>query len=264
MLALELEQNIREAWLNLRGKILSDPRELARRLARRRKKTLTQPPRAWCLTIRASDRRITPAHWVISPEHAMDLDHPAHPYEPIEHEVIIRPHALRKYCRPVRTDSWGEQVQDVANQLGCSHSAILHARWAGLFTERYVKGLGGKHGPPIPLIHSWTTLDPSGTGHFAKPDSLWGALWEFLPDMIPNDFEQTIVRRPKFRPFRTTGVSPVPPRRRRKNHSRRIFDDGSQLIGFRWLCPSCKKPVSKIYYPLPPQTLFDHLGYAPA
>src|SRR5439155_20524823 len=96
---------ILETWEKLGPKIMADPDELNKRLARRRTPTLTRPPRAWCLTLRASDRRITPAHWVISPEHAMDLDHPEHPYEPIEHEVIIRPHALRKYCRPVRTEA---------------------------------------------------------------------------------------------------------------------------------------------------------------
>src|SRR5205814_1863277 len=81
-----------------------------KRLARRRMAILNRPVRAWCLAIRASDTRITPAHWVIVPEHALDLDHPAHPYEPIEHQVIIRPHALRQSCRPHRTDPWGEQV----------------------------------------------------------------------------------------------------------------------------------------------------------
>src|SRR5256885_10564064 len=100
LLGEELERNIRETWLKLRAKILSDPQDLSRRLARRRKKTLTQPPRAWCIAIRASDRRITPAHWVISPEHAMDLDHPAHPYEPIDHKVAIRTNAIRRNCTP--------------------------------------------------------------------------------------------------------------------------------------------------------------------
>src|SRR6266850_3935207 len=195
----DVDRLILEAWEKLGPKIMADPEELARRLARRRRPVLTRPPRAWCLAIRASDRRITPAHWVISPEHAMDLNHPAHPYEPIEHEVIIRPHALRKYCRPVRTDSWGEEVNDVCKQLGVSNQTVLAARWAGRFTERFVKGLGGKHcRHPIPLIHSWTALDPGGTGHFAKPDQLWGTLWEFFADMIPDDFEQTVIRRPKF------------------------------------------------------------------
>src|SRR5438128_678007 len=182
---------ILEAWEKLGPGIMADAEELARRLARRRLPIMTRPPRAWCLAIRASDRRITPAHWVISPEHAMDLDHPEHPYEPIEHEVIIRPHALRKFCRPVRTDSWGEQVGDVAKQLGISPSGLNRARHAGVFTERYVNGLGGKRGKAIPLIHSWATLDPAGT-QFSRPDPLFGSLWEFFPDMIPDDFEQTI------------------------------------------------------------------------
>jgi DNA-binding NarL/FixJ family response regulator len=37
-----------------------------------------------------------------------------------------------------------------------------------------------------------------------------------------------------------------------------------QHIGWRWLCPGCKKEVRKVYYPLPPRTLFDFLGYDPA
>src|SRR6266566_4449282 len=94
MLGVELERAITTTWLKLRKQILSDPLDLHRRLARRRLKTLTRPPRAWCIAIRASDRRITPAHWIITPEHAMDLNHPAHPYEPIEHEVTIHKHAI--------------------------------------------------------------------------------------------------------------------------------------------------------------------------
>jgi DNA-binding NarL/FixJ family response regulator len=242
---------------------MADPHELARRLARRRSALLTRPPRAWCLAIRASDRRITPAHWIISPEHAMDLDHPAHPYEPIEHEVIIRPHALRKFCRPVRTDSWGEEVADVCAKLGISRSQLLNARWTGLFTERFIKGLGGKHGRyPIPLIHSWTTLDPSSGRHFSRPDPLWGSLWEFLADRVPDDFEQTIVRRPHFRCMKpgATGT----PGRSGTLARHPIYKDDLQFRGWHWLCPACKKEVRTIYYPFPAETVFDFLGYDPA
>src|SRR6267142_3136051 len=144
VLVNDVDRLILEAWEKLGPGIMGDPEELQRRLARRRSALLTRPPRAWCLCVRASDRRITPAHWILTPEHAMDLDHPEHPYEPIEHEVIIRPHALRKFCRPVRTDSWGEQVEDVCKKLGVSRASLMRARLAGKFTERFVKGLGGK------------------------------------------------------------------------------------------------------------------------
>src|SRR5947209_1549382 len=122
----ELERNISKAWLRLRKQILSDPQELQKRLARRRGKSLGRPPRAWCLAIRASDRRITPAHWVISPEHAMDLDHPEHPYEPIEHEVTIQTHAIRRYCHPVSFSR--EDAEDVAEMLGVSRGFLWSAR----------------------------------------------------------------------------------------------------------------------------------------
>src|SRR5256714_2974291 len=122
---------ILEAWQKLGPKIMADPEELARRLARRRLPIMTRPPRAWCLAIRAADRRITPAHWVIFPEHAMELDHPEHPYEPIEHEVTIQTHAIRRYCHPIRIAFPGEEVDEVARRLGVSACGLKHARWAG-------------------------------------------------------------------------------------------------------------------------------------
>src|SRR5215210_7809701 len=149
-LAADVERNIREAWLKLREKILSNPRELQKRLARRHSPTLTRPPRAWRIAIRASDRRITPAHWVVSPEHAMDLNHPAHPYEPIEHKVTIRSHAIRRYCTPVAFSR--EDAADVAKMLGISHTMLLRARNIVRFDQQLPPHLGGKRGPPFPRI----------------------------------------------------------------------------------------------------------------
>src|SRR2546421_2873940 len=196
MLGRELERGIREAWLRLRGKILSDPQELHRRLARRRSKSLTRPPRAWCIAIRASDRRITPAHWVISPEHAMDLDHPLHPYEPIEHEVTIQTHAIRRYCHPVSFSR--EQAVEVAQMLGVSD--VRHARRIGQFHVDYIPGLGGKRGHPVPLLSNGKKLlDPGHGNFFSPPHPIWGAHWEFLSHLFPDDFEQTITRKPFFK-----------------------------------------------------------------
>src|SRR5437867_12771859 len=124
----DVDRLILEAWEKLGPGIVGDSDELNRRLARRRTKLMTRPVRAWCIAVRASDRRITPAHWVIFPEHAMDLDHEEHPYEPIEHEVTIQTYALRKFCRPVRLDDWGEDVADVVKQLGCGHGGLRNAR----------------------------------------------------------------------------------------------------------------------------------------
>ena len=177
MLGVDLERAITHAWLKLRKQILSDPHELRRRLARRRLKTLTRPPRAWCIAIRASDRRITPAHWIITPEHAMDLDHPEHPYEPIEHEVTIQTHAIRRYCHPVSFSR--EDAVDVAKMLGVSPSQVLRGRWRGQFEECFYKGLGGKHGKPVPLLSPrscWTPVTsnlPGRTRSGVRCGSFW-------------------------------------------------------------------------------------------
>src|SRR5258706_16351186 len=50
-----------EEYLRVAGKLAGDRAELARRLARRRTSMLVDPPRAWCLAVRASDTRITPS-----------------------------------------------------------------------------------------------------------------------------------------------------------------------------------------------------------
>jgi hypothetical protein len=241
MLGLEVQRSIREAWLRLRGKILSDPDELNRRLARRRMKSLTSPPRAWCVAIRASDRRITPAHWVISPEHAMDLNHPEHAYEPIEHEVTIQKHAIRRYCNPVSFSR--EDAEDVARMLGTSHAQLLHARKRGVFYENFIPHLGGKPGPAVPLLSpNGKLFDPGFGRNWARPHPVWGADWEFLSHLFPDDFEQTVLRRPYFARINKRAWHP---------------DDPPDFWGWRWICPGCKNPVKMVYYPVPVRMIFD-------
>src|SRR5438445_9341950 len=241
MLGEVLERAIRDAWLRVRKSILSDPDQLPRRLARRRMKSLTRPVRPWCIAIRASDRRITPAHWVISPEHAMDLDHPEHPYVPIEHEVSIRTHALRRYCRPVWIAAPAPDVHEVAEMLGVSYGSLRLARQKGLFYERIYRGLAGKRGD-IPVIFRRDALDPASCNNKRAPHPLWGPMWGHLPEMIADDFEQPVLRRPHFG---------------RISRSSRHPDDPAQHLGYRWVCPACKKLVRVIFYPLPVRTLFD-------
>ena len=59
-----------DAWKKLQPQLALDPDELPNRLARRRLGVMRRPPRAWCVTIRASDTRLTPASAEIVPEGA--------------------------------------------------------------------------------------------------------------------------------------------------------------------------------------------------
>src|SRR3954469_16883136 len=249
MLGEQIERAIDDAWARVRREILADPNELHRRLARRRLKLLTRPARAWCIAIRASDRRINPMHWMIYPQHALDLNHPEHPYQPIEHEVTIQKHAIRRYCNPA-SFSRAEAV-DVAKMLGVSDAGLLYARSQGRFDESFYPGLGGKRGKPVPLLSPrGQLLDPSFARFYSPPHPAWGAHWEFLSHSFPDDFEQTIIRKPVFWPVSTGANIPV------RHPHKLIRSDDPQFRGYRWICPGCKKPVRVIYFPLPVRTRF--------
>src|SRR3954470_4949648 len=141
---------ILEAWERVYPKLLADPIERARRIARRRLAVLNRPPRAWCLAIRASDTRL-PGWADCRPGHALRLNHPDHPYRYDEHEVTLTARALRELCRPVRIAPPGEPLTDVAAKLGCSPPSLHYAMANGVFSVRHIKGLGGKIGALVPM-----------------------------------------------------------------------------------------------------------------
>src|SRR4051812_46066816 len=53
-----LDVALQEAWNRLSRRVKEDRLEARRRAARRLNKTFHQPPRAWCLAIRANDTRL--------------------------------------------------------------------------------------------------------------------------------------------------------------------------------------------------------------
>jgi hypothetical protein len=125
---------ILDAWQRVACRLRADPPELARRVARRRSITLARPLRAWCLAIRASDRRL--ASWAdCRPGHALRLNSPAHPYRFAQHEVVLTARALRALCGSVYIAPPGEPLNDVARKLGRSpgttaaHTRSPHTVW---------------------------------------------------------------------------------------------------------------------------------------
>jgi DNA-binding NarL/FixJ family response regulator len=89
-------------------------------------------------------------------------------------------------------------------------------------------------------------------------------MWEWLAEMVPDKFEQTVLRRPDFR--RMTGR--MADRNGRHGDCSTCptgeeYKDEMRFMGWSWVCPGCRKTVKKIYYPLAPRTLFDYLGYDP-
>src|SRR6266542_538855 len=93
----DIEQALRAAWDLLRPKLEQDPEKLRKRLARRQSKVIRQPPRAWCLAIKASDKR---------------LDAPATPTPTSDQhqEIVLDSITLRKLCAPVAIEPPGEPL----------------------------------------------------------------------------------------------------------------------------------------------------------
>jgi hypothetical protein len=54
----DIERAIADAWKRISPRLERDTAELRRRLARRDAKLINQPPRAWCIALRASDSRL--------------------------------------------------------------------------------------------------------------------------------------------------------------------------------------------------------------
>jgi DNA-binding CsgD family transcriptional regulator len=241
----DISSAILSAWAVVGPRILGDPMELAKRLARRRLKTLRRPLRAWCLAVRASDNRINPATAACSPEDAAypyeaDVHWRYHPHD--EHQVVLTAKLLRQICRAVRIVPW-EDWKVVARKLGVTKGALRNAINRGLFQVHYYPGLGGQIGKPIPTLYTPHSLDPS-SGHIAEPpDEVWCGVWQHVADLIPRDFEQPVTRVPWNMTMRRTKRGP-----------RQVFR------GWRWVCPACKRKVRIVFLPVMPKNLPEMFG----
>jgi DNA-binding CsgD family transcriptional regulator len=231
----EIDQSIEKTWRKLRPQILSNPAELKKRLARRRSSGLTRPPRPWCLAIRASDHRITRWASAIYPAHRFTDRHPA------AQEITLTRDLIHNLCKPVIIHYPGEELTDVAAKLGISPVTLRRARISGLLRARYVPGLGGKHGRPVPILYTEKQLDPNAN-LFAEPDPAWIWTVGLCATTVPLDFQQELVRVPCIIPrgpsYRdTSNLHPEHPELdppQKKKISLRIPPPPPDYVSYKW------------------------------
>jgi DNA-binding CsgD family transcriptional regulator len=108
----------------------------------------------------------------------------------------------------------------------------------GKFKVRRVKGLQGQIGKPIPIVYCEHLLDPSSGRVGEVPDPVWGSLWQRLAEELPDDFEHTLTRLPRTRPWKGRSVT----------------------RGWNWICPRCRKRVNIVYCPMPLISLPEFLS----
>jgi hypothetical protein len=190
----DVELAITAAWARLGPGIKADAKEFTRRLARRHKTLFGRPPRAWCLAVRASDTRMGNEYAVTSGRSERE-----------RHFVTLDAASVKALCWPVRIEPPGETLRDVAKKLGVSPRGLTVARLNDVFRVRYVRGLGGWWGKPVPVLYTDRLLDPA-MQTFRIPDRLWSWTATYLPTRVPKRFKQTIERAAAYVPAVSRGV----------------------------------------------------------
>ncbi len=222
-MAADIYNLMAEAWTRIGPRIISDEDELRARLARRRSPMYARPPRPFCAVIRANDLRIHPNSAPIYPTDALD------PADPGQHNVTLDSAVLRLLTQCINVPHPGLQAPKLAALLGISVFGIHKLIKNRILLARYLPNLGGKHGHPVPLVHTRGDFDPCACGYHRRgPERLWDELRRELPSHIPDDLTFTLTRVPQMHHVR----------------SRTDFN------GWRWLCPGCNRTANTLYLPL--------------
>ena len=238
----DLEDVMWEAWNRVWPQLKGDADELRARVARRRSRMYLRPLRAMCLAVRASDQRINSWDAACVPE---DACYPGRRDLYREHTVWVDQRLLLRVCSPVRVDRWGETAKELASRLGYDQSNVRCLRKAGKVRVRYrmdrtfmrpEPAAGSRMNPAI--YHADAPLDPSARGK-QRPDPIFGPLWAWYARCLDEDFCQTLVRVPVYCGGQPTATGP-------------------RFMGWRWVCPGCKKKVETVYLP---QGSADWAGY---
>ncbi|MCH8342532.1 MAG: helix-turn-helix transcriptional regulator [Planctomycetes bacterium] len=264
-----IDRNLLDAWRRIGDEVRRDRVEVLRRSYRRLTPTLTRPPRAWCLCLRACDTRISPVTCAIELDPNVEL--------PINdslesalahgapHTVTLTGAVIHRLCIPVSLPWPGMDWTIAAQRLG-RHEETLR-RWIklGILRARYDNAVShGKRGKPVPIVWSPSPLDPN-TNHGQPPDPVWGTLWQTLWKRLPEDYQLIVRREARFVHYRgeprQRGWQFVCPGRLRSppisasmpRASRELPDAALERI-------ACNRRVKRLYAPQSTWTIAQQLG----
>ena len=264
----DLDVNLLDSWERVMALCKANPAEARRRWRRTRQAMFLRPPRAWCLAIRASDRRIVP-EWNV-----LMRDPQAVKYREA-HTLVMDGKLIGELTAPV-TIAWpGEPLSKAARKLGKHAEALRHwlpvkrpgrtraeraarqpVRWETVrkagspLTVRYTAASPlGHFGYDVPVVWSEGPLDPNAR-RGDPPHPMWGTLWQSLHKQLIPTNELKVRRVPRWRPRR--GVM--------------------EFKGWEWACPGrinpanpkkrvrCGRRSMVLYMPMPIYTVARALG----
>jgi DNA-binding CsgD family transcriptional regulator len=231
------------AWPGVLAKLLADPAEAGRRFRRRFSTFLSQPPRPWCLVVRANDRRMDHRTTLFSDDYAISKTaDPSHLGRVVEHQVCLDAPLLRLLCGPVDL-SFG-RVDDrhaAAKLLGVTDARIddLVQRKKLTRERAWQFGFGGPRGRSVRMPKN-ATADPNAPDLQPIDPDCWGNVWRWAPSLLDDDFAQWVTRVPHYRPG---GL--------------RAFNC---YHGWHWLCPMCGKRCRLMMCPTRPPGVAKFTG----
>lgn len=203
-----IDAALTEAWNRLLPRVRADRIETLRRAMRRRSGTvLSRPNRNWCLSIRACDTRLD--HWAWVPKYLPRMHKP--------HQITITSGTLRELCKPVSIPWPGIALVVAAHRLGRVPANVRNWIKKGVLQVRYEHPAPhGKHGHKVPVVWSSGPLNPN-MDEGRAPDDVWGTLWQYMWNQVPDDLEFHVDRVPVWCPF--------------------PGDDTPRFRGWRFICP---------------------------
>jgi hypothetical protein len=188
-----IDQALLAAWNRISREVRAKRIRALKRSRRRFRAVLTQPMRETCLVIRAADTRINELSAIIDPRGAYDARE--------EHEVTIDGSLIRDITRPVMIDWPGVSYGEAARICGRDYHTIAGWAKSGIFRiERYA-AFGFPRDGRRPLRTSvWTPspIDPNAV-LCEPPHPVWGTLWQWRWEKMPENYEIMLRRIPFFR-----------------------------------------------------------------
>lgn len=239
----DLDHALLNAWDRLTPALRQDRAEALRRALRRNTPTLTRPPRAWCLCVRAADSRLD-ALAAIAPYRALRTNAP--------HTITLDAPCIRKLTAPVHLPWPGMRLRRAAHLLGRHPESMRNWLDKGLLRIHHdPPRMHGSRGKPVPMVWAPSPLDPNANLAQA-PHHAWGTIWQYHHTRVPDHLTLTTERCMRYR------------------HDPRGSNDRALGRPRGWLfeCPGlphapCNRLVQRLYYPLPVTTLADYLNEDP-
>jgi hypothetical protein len=227
----ELDLILLKAWDRIGAACRRNRIRALKRSRRRFKGVLTQPMREWCLVIRACDTRINDFTAIIDPPDAYERKE--------KHTVTLDGALIRRLTKPITIPWPGVTYREAAATCGREYQTIKNWTRQGVFSvNRYWEFRFPRDGARGGRPYLWTPspIDPNNfTGR--TPHPVWGTLWQWQWEKLPENYELVVQRRPRFRTFR-----------------------GEQRFrGWDFLCPGrlgeneeytgCRRPSTYLYAP---------------